>query len=184
MNEAFASVVLAWEKALSPDPEKVNPNGGAIALGHPTGSTGARLITTALHELERSGDLVVNLAYILRNLHGLPDSPHLRSLLDRLITASCDLFASSITALSEMEKGAGERLDAEDDLVDDLVAAFYQEIGRERDEIGLEAGIALTRAGRFLERIADHGVNIGENTTYIVTAEFPGDTHLAVRDES
>lgn len=55
VNEAFASVVLAWEKALNPDPEKVNPNGGAIALGHPTGSTGARLITTALHELERTG---------------------------------------------------------------------------------------------------------------------------------
>jgi len=55
VNEAFASVVLAWEKALNPDPERVNPNGGAIALGHPTGSTGARLITTALHELERSG---------------------------------------------------------------------------------------------------------------------------------
>lgn len=54
INEAFASVVLAWEKALSPDPDRVNPNGGAIALGHPTGSTGARLITTALHELERA----------------------------------------------------------------------------------------------------------------------------------
>jgi acetyl-CoA C-acetyltransferase len=55
VNEAFASVVLAWQKELNPDPERVNPNGGAIALGHPTGSTGARLITTALHELERSG---------------------------------------------------------------------------------------------------------------------------------
>jgi acetyl-CoA C-acetyltransferase len=55
VNEAFASVVLAWEKELNPDPAKVNPNGGAIALGHPTGSTGARLITTALHELERAG---------------------------------------------------------------------------------------------------------------------------------
>jgi len=55
VNEAFASVVLAWEKELNPDPERVNPNGGAIALGHPTGSTGARLITTALHELERTG---------------------------------------------------------------------------------------------------------------------------------
>ncbi|MFU8815413.1 MAG: steroid 3-ketoacyl-CoA thiolase [Pseudomonadales bacterium] len=55
VNEAFASVVLAWEKELRPDPAKVNPNGGAIALGHPTGSTGARLLTTALHELERSG---------------------------------------------------------------------------------------------------------------------------------
>jgi acetyl-CoA C-acetyltransferase len=54
VNEAFASVVLAWMKELRPDPERVNPNGGAIALGHPTGSTGARLITTALHELERT----------------------------------------------------------------------------------------------------------------------------------
>lgn len=55
VNEAFASVVLAWMKELEPNPERVNPNGGAIALGHPTGSTGARLVTTALHELERTG---------------------------------------------------------------------------------------------------------------------------------
>jgi acetyl-CoA C-acetyltransferase len=55
VNEAFASVVLAWMKELRPNPERVNPNGGAIALGHPTGSTGARLLTTALHELERVG---------------------------------------------------------------------------------------------------------------------------------
>jgi acetyl-CoA C-acetyltransferase len=55
VNEAFASVVLAWQKACGPNPERVNPNGGAIALGHPTGCTGARLVTTALHELERTG---------------------------------------------------------------------------------------------------------------------------------
>lgn len=55
VNEAFATVVLAWGKELQPNPERVNPNGGAIALGHPTGCTGARLITTALHELERTG---------------------------------------------------------------------------------------------------------------------------------
>jgi acetyl-CoA C-acetyltransferase len=54
INEAFASVVLAWERELKPDMERVNVNGGAIALGHPVGATGARLITTALHELERS----------------------------------------------------------------------------------------------------------------------------------
>jgi acetyl-CoA acetyltransferase len=53
INEAFASVVLAWERELKPDMDKVNPNGGAIALGHPVGATGARLVTTALHELER-----------------------------------------------------------------------------------------------------------------------------------
>ena len=55
INEAFASVVLAWEKELRPDMEKVNPNGGAIALGHPLGASGARLMTTLLNELERTG---------------------------------------------------------------------------------------------------------------------------------
>ncbi|MGA7435015.1 MAG: thiolase family protein [Solirubrobacterales bacterium] len=53
VNEAFASVVLAWEKELNPDMDRVNVNGGAIALGHPLGSTGARLMTTLLHEMER-----------------------------------------------------------------------------------------------------------------------------------
>ncbi|HTH07275.1 MAG TPA: thiolase family protein [Ilumatobacteraceae bacterium] len=55
INEAFASVVLAWEKELHPDMDKVNVNGGAIALGHPLGASGARLMTTLLHELERTG---------------------------------------------------------------------------------------------------------------------------------
>ena len=54
VNEAFASVVLSWASQIEPDMDKVNVNGGAIALGHPVGATGARLITTALHELERS----------------------------------------------------------------------------------------------------------------------------------
>jgi acetyl-CoA C-acetyltransferase len=55
INEAFASVVLAWQKETGADPEKVNVNGGAISLGHPLGATGARLMTTLLSELERSG---------------------------------------------------------------------------------------------------------------------------------
>jgi acetyl-CoA C-acetyltransferase len=55
INEAFASVVLSWAQVMEADMDKVNVNGGAIALGHPVGSTGARLITTALHELERTG---------------------------------------------------------------------------------------------------------------------------------
>ena len=54
VNEAFASVVLSWARVHQPDMETVNVNGGAIALGHPVGATGSRLITTALHELERA----------------------------------------------------------------------------------------------------------------------------------
>jgi len=55
INEAFASVVLAWQKELGVDPSKVNVNGGAIALGHPLGATGARLMTSMMAELERRG---------------------------------------------------------------------------------------------------------------------------------
>jgi acetyl-CoA C-acetyltransferase len=54
INEAFASVVLAWAKELEPDMDTVNPNGGAIALGHPLGGTGATLLTKAVHELDRA----------------------------------------------------------------------------------------------------------------------------------
>jgi len=55
VNEAFASVPLAWQKELDADPDRLNVNGGAIALGHPLGCTGAKLMTTLLHELERRG---------------------------------------------------------------------------------------------------------------------------------
>jgi acetyl-CoA acetyltransferase family protein len=55
INEAFASVVLAWEREFHPDMHRVNPNGGAIALGHPTGCSGARLMATLVNELERTG---------------------------------------------------------------------------------------------------------------------------------
>ena len=53
VNEAFASVVLAWQRELEPDMKRVNVNGGAMALGHPVGSTGARLIASIINELER-----------------------------------------------------------------------------------------------------------------------------------
>jgi acetyl-CoA C-acetyltransferase len=55
INEAFASVVLAWQQETGADLDKVNVNGGAIALGHPLGATGVRLMTTLLNELERTG---------------------------------------------------------------------------------------------------------------------------------
>jgi len=55
VNEAFACVPLAWAKALDADPERLNVNGGAIALGHPLGATGAKLMTTLVSELQRSG---------------------------------------------------------------------------------------------------------------------------------
>lgn len=55
MNEAFAPVPIAWLKETGADPKKLNPNGGAIALGHPLGGSGARLMVSMIHELERTG---------------------------------------------------------------------------------------------------------------------------------
>jgi acetyl-CoA acyltransferase len=55
INEAFAPVVLAWQRELGADLERTNVNGGAIAIGHPLGASGAKLMTTLLHELERRG---------------------------------------------------------------------------------------------------------------------------------
>jgi acetyl-CoA C-acetyltransferase len=55
INEAFVPVVLAWQRELGADLARVNVNGGAVALGHPLGATGAKLMTTLLHELERTG---------------------------------------------------------------------------------------------------------------------------------
>jgi len=55
VNEAFASVVLSWAKTVGANMDKVNPNGGAIALGHPLGATGCFLVTKAVHELQRTG---------------------------------------------------------------------------------------------------------------------------------
>lgn len=136
-----------------------------------------------LYELERSGDLAVNCVKMLDREHGFPGVPRLMSTLDRLVDATVRVFRMGIDAVADMDEEAGPKLDEADDEVDDVVSLFYTEIGRAAENIGLETAIAMSRVGRFLERIADHAVNIAENVTYIVTAEFPGDTHVALRDE-
>lgn len=130
-----------------------------------------------LYELERSGDLAVNCVKVLERQEGFPDRPRLIGMLDQLLSASCSVFASGIDFLADMSADAGAILDAADDEVDQLVSQFYREIARVSDDIGLEASIGLSRVGRFLERIADHAVNIAEHVTYIVTAAFPADEH-------
>lgn len=140
--------------------------------------------TRMLYELERSGDLAVNCVKSLEREHGFPGVPRLMSTLDRLVEASVRVFRMAIDVVAEMDETGGPRLDEADDEVDDIVSLFYTEIGAAADNIGLEAAIALSRVGRFLERIADHAVNVAENITYIVTAEFPDDTHAALRDEN
>lgn len=136
-----------------------------------------------LYELERSGDLAVNCVKMLERAHGFPDEPRLMSTLDRLVGASVRMFRKAIDALAEMDAEAGRLLDQADDEVDEIVSLFYTEIGAAASEIGLATAISMSRCGRFLERIADHAVNIGENIYYVVNAKFPDDTHAATPDQ-
>ena len=130
-------------------------------------------ITRMLYEIERSGDLAVNAAKGLIRLHGYELPNQVQSVLARLTRSAVDLFGKGLEALREMDETAGPRLDVEDDVVDDLVGDFYSAGAAHADEMGLELAVELSRVGRYLERIADHGVNVAEHITFIVTGEFP-----------
>jgi phosphate transport system protein len=125
------------------------------------------------YELERSGDLAVNCAKALKRTDGFHMSPALRGIFAQMCAQACDLFAAGIDSLSEMYADAGYALDEADDVVDDLVGQFYSGIAAESNQIGLQNAIELSRIGRYMERIADHGVNLGDHVTYIMTGEFP-----------
>jgi len=139
--------------------------------------------TRILYELERSGDLAYNCMKMMQRLGGFPQHPAITPLLEATVTASCKIFAQGIDALAELDAGAGERLDEADDEVDDLVGRFYTTVGKHSVDVGLDVAIGLSRVGRFLERIADHAVNIAEHVTYVVTAALPGDAAAASEDE-
>ncbi len=135
--------------------------------------------TRILYEQERSGDLVVNCINMLEREDGFPDLPALTALLSRTVDASARVFAASVDAIADMNPKAGRSLDRADDEVDDLVSQWYTMISAEAEQIGLETAIALSRVGRYLERIADHAVSVGDNITYVSTGEYPN-THRPI----
>jgi phosphate transport system protein len=128
--------------------------------------------TRMLYELERSGDLAVNCAKAMERAGGFTMSPQLQATLGRLVDESTALFGRMIDGLADMDPDSGERVEAEDDVVDDVCSTFYTDLARDSDRLGLAASIELSRIGRFLERIADHGVNIAQDTTFAVKGTF------------
>ena len=146
-----------------------------LALQQPVASDLRFLVasTRIVYEIERSGDLAVNLVTALARIDGIPADPMLESLLAQLAQASATVFRQGIEALATMDSEIGTNAEESDEVVDDLTANLYKAVTARQDELGLEAAVALFRMGRFFERIADHGVNIAENVTFMVTGAFP-----------
>lgn len=130
-------------------------------------------LTRILYELERTGDLVVNCAKALLRGDGFDLQPSRSNLLTRMLDGSAHVFAKGLDALSDMDAEAGAEVDIDDDAVDALVGEWFEGLAEDAEAVGLDSAILMSRLGRFLERIADHGVNIGQHVVYIVTGEFP-----------
>jgi phosphate transport system protein len=140
-------------------------------------------MTRVLYEIERSGDLAVNVAKGLIRREGYTLPPAIHSLIARMARAAAALFREGLDALADLDAGAGVRLDEADDAVDDLVGELYAAIAQGSGEMGFDLAVELSRVGRYMERIADHGVNIAEHVTFIVTGSFPEES-AATSDES
>ncbi len=129
--------------------------------------------TRMLYELERSGDLAVNIVNRAAAQNGFPQIPEIHSLLTRLVEESTKMFAQAVDALESFDPEIGANAEDSDDVVDNVTTRFFGTVHAHSAEIGLESAIELTHVGRFLERIADHGVNVAQNVTYVVTGHFP-----------
>lgn len=146
-----------------------------LALQQPVASDLRFLVasTRIVYEIERSGDLAVNLVNALARIDGVPEDAVLDSLLAQLSEASARMFGRGVEALATMDSEIGMNAEDADEVVDDLTSNLYKAVTARQDELGLEVAVALFRMGRFFERIADHGVNIAENVTFMVTGVFP-----------
>jgi phosphate transport system protein len=148
-----------------------------LALQQPV-ATDVRFLVAAtriLYEMERCGDLAVNIVKSLDRIHGIPSDPGLHAILAQLIQASSTMFGRGVEAITAMDADIGLGADAEDEETDQLTSELFAAVTARQDDLGLEASVSLFYIGRFLERIADHGVNIAQNITFAVTGNFPQD---------
>ncbi len=148
-----------------------------LALQQPVASDLRFLVaaTRILYEMERSGDLAVNVVKQVGRLDGIPADHTLTSIVDRLSDASASMFGRGVEAVATLDERIGIGAESEDETTDHLTSELFSAVTARQEAIGLEAAVGLFYIGRFFERIADHGVNIAQNITFVVTARFPED---------
>lgn len=131
---------------------------------------------TINHELERSGDLVENIAKAMRRVYGIDFGPRLRGLITQMSEEATRLMRFAVDAFADGNSGLAAALDDIDDRLDRLnhqcLALIVGEEGREMGD--LMSGVQLALIGRYYERIGDHAVNIGERVRYMVDGWRPG----------
>ncbi|MGC1512718.1 MAG: phosphate signaling complex protein PhoU [Acidimicrobiales bacterium] len=139
-------------------------------------------------EIERSGDLVVNLMKSTRRLYGVDLDPVIRGMIDQLGRKVGRLFRLAIDAYVDGDAALASALDDMDDDIDELHADYIQAIfeAHERRHSEVQVSVQLALVGRYYERIADHAVNIGERVQYMLTGWVPehvGAARLAAREK-
>jgi phosphate transport system protein len=156
-----------------------------LALQQPVAAD-LRAIVTAIRlssEIERSGDLVVNICKGSRRLSGQQLDPKLRGLINKMSEQAHLLYRSAIDAYAEGDAELAAALNDADDVLDNVHSEYIQTIfeSHATSRIDLQVGVQLALIGRFYERIGDHAVNIGDRVTYMITGQF-GDFGSSVRD--
>ncbi|MDZ7679544.1 MAG: phosphate signaling complex protein PhoU [Acidimicrobiales bacterium] len=143
-----------------------------------------RRIVTALKlngEIERSGDLAVNITKASRRIYGVEFTPKLRGLIEAMSVEAARLLRLAIDAYADGDAGLAAALDDMDDRLDGLNKEFVQAIfeAHTDEAIDLQAAVQLALVGRYYERIGDHAVNIGNQTQFMVTGWMPEHTGAA-----
>ena len=157
-----------------------------LALQQPMASD-LRAIVTAVKmvgEIERSGDLMVNVAKGARRVYGSTFDPRLKGLIERMGEEATLLFRRALDAYVEGDAGLAAAIDDMDDALDDLHRDFIEAIFESHHEDGLDlrAAVQLALIGRYYERIGDHAVNIAQRVEYMVTGWLPETSTAAELD--
>lgn len=142
-----------------------------------------RALVTAIRltsEIERSGDLVVNIGKAVRRLHPTPVPASLRGLVQRMSDEAVQLFREAMDAYAEGDEHLAASLDDMDDRLDQVHKDFIRALLEDCQEHGeVQQAVQLALVGRYYERIGDHAVNIGERVRYMVTGWLPEHTGAA-----